>query len=122
MIITVDSQIKIQNPSQEIKNYCRNELNIKNPEIKKKERMGFWTGNLSRYIKMYSINGDTYVLPLGCIDDVWKMTKGNQYNIQLGTHEKINFPQSNIKLYDYQEQAVDFMIKTKRGILESKCR
>lgn len=122
MIVTVDSQIKIKNPSQEIKDYCRQELNIKNPEIIKKERMGFWTGNLSKNIKMYSINGDTYVLPLGCIDDVWKITKGCQYCIGIAEHEKLDYPESNIKLYDYQEEAVEFMIKSKRGILESKCR
>lgn len=121
MRVHIDSQIRIINPSQEIKDYCKNELTITNPEIQKKQAMGFWTGNISKFIKMYSINDGDYILPMGCIDDIWQMTKDCQYGICIGEHEKLDFPKSNIILYNYQEQAVEHMIKCKRGILESKC-
>jgi hypothetical protein len=121
MKITINSQIIIEEPNQAVIDYCRNVLTIKNPEIQKKQAMGFWVGNVSKYIKMYSINSNKYILPLGCIDDIWQMRDNCEYKLDLKDHLKLDFPQSNITLYDYQEQAVDFMIKCKRGILESKC-
>lgn len=39
MKIYVDSQIKIDNPSPDMLNYIKTELEIKNPEIQKKETM-----------------------------------------------------------------------------------
>lgn len=121
MKLTINSQIIIEEPSQAIKDYCKTNLTIKNPEIQKKQAMGFWTGNISKYIKMYSINGDKYILPMGCIDDIWQMRDDCEYKIDLKDHLKLDFPKSNITLYDYQEQAVNEMITHKRGILESKC-
>ena len=56
MKIKVDSQIRIKNPNKDIIDYCKKELTIKNPEIQRKQAMGFWTGNLPKDIKMYSKN------------------------------------------------------------------
>ena len=122
MKIKIDSQIKIANPNKAIYDYIKSELEIKNPEIQKKKAMGFWAGNIPKTIKMYSRNGETYILPFGCIDDIWSLNnKIEDYEINFGKHEKLEFPQSNIKLYDYQEEAVKIMLKAKRGILEAKC-
>ena len=41
MKIKIDSQIHISNPTKEIKNYVKQELEIKNPEIQKKKAMRF---------------------------------------------------------------------------------
>ena len=122
MIITIDSQIKIHNPTKEIIDFCKKELVIPNPEIQKKKAMGFWTGNIQRNIKMYAINENTYVLPIGEIDNIWHLHPHlEDYQINFGKHEYLDFPRNNLTLYDYQEQAVINMIKTKRGILSSKC-
>ena len=122
MIITIDSQIKIHNPTKEIIDFCKKELVIPNPEIQKKKAMGFWTGNIEKNIKMYAINENTYVLPIGEIDNIWHLHPHlEDYRINFGKHEHLDFPKNNLTLYDYQEQAVINMIKTKRGILSSKC-
>lgn len=122
MKILIDSQIHIQNPNKEIKDFCKNELTIKNPEIQKKQAMGFWTGNIPTTIKMYSMNEDTYVLPIGEINNVWDLHPIKEdYEINWGNHDLLNFPNNNLKLYDYQENAVNEMLKVKRGILSSKC-
>lgn len=122
MIITIDSQIKIKNPSKEIIEFCKKELTIPNPEIQKKKAMGFWTGNLQKNIKMYSIDEDTYVLPIGEINNIWNLHPVKEdYYINWGEHSKLDFPENNLKLYDYQEKAIENMLKVKRGILSSKC-
>lgn len=122
MKIILDSQIKIQNPSSAIMDFCKKELTIINPEIQKKQSMGFWTGNIPRNIKMYSINENTYILPMGEIDNIWHLHPIKEdYYINWGNHEVLNYPNNKLKLYDYQENAVKRMIECKRGILSSKC-
>lgn len=122
MEIKIDSQIYIKNPNDEIKKFCKTQLVIPNPEIAKKQAMGFWTGNIAKTIKMFSINENTYILPIGEIDNVWRLHPHKEdYTINFGKHDKLDFPENNLKLYDYQEKAVDRMKKEKRGILSSKC-
>lgn len=122
MRIKVDSQITIINPNKDITNYCKKELTIKNPEIQKKQAMGFWTGNLPKEIKMYSKNEKNYILPIGCIDDIWNLHPIKEdYEINFGKHEKLDFHENKIKPYEYQEKAIQTMIKSKRGILNARC-
>ena len=122
MKVELNSQIYIENPSKEIKDFCKNELTIVNPEIQKMKAMGFWTGNLQKNIKMYSIDENTYILPMGELNNVWSLHPNKEdYVINWGKHDKIKFPKNNLKLYDYQEKAVEEMLKVKRGILSSKC-
>lgn len=122
MNIIIDSQIKVLNPNKEILDYCKKELTVKNPEIQRKQAMGFWIGNLPKEIKMYSKNGNDLILPIGCIDDVWHIHPFQEdYIINFGKHEKINFPENILKPYDYQEKAIQEMIKSKRGILNARC-
>lgn len=122
MKITIDSRITISNPTNKMKEYIKKELDIPNPEINKKKYMGFWTGNLPKKIKMYSQNGTDFIIPIGEINNVWNLHPVKEdYYINFGTHEKLEFPKCDIKLYDYQEKAVEKMLEVKRGILSSKC-
>lgn len=73
MKIKIDSIIKIINPTDQIKEYCKKELTLKNPEIQRKKSMGFWIGNIPKEIKMFSINENNIIIPFGCIDDIWKI-------------------------------------------------
>lgn len=95
------------------KEFCENELTIKNPKFTQAERMGFWTGNIPRYIRLYATDSDNLILPFGCY----------QYFLDDGRFETyfaknpLNEMQGNIKLYDYQEVAVNQLVKAKNGIL-----
>jgi len=122
MKIKIDSVITISDATKEVRDYIKSELELKNPEIQKKKAMGFWTGNIPQKLKMYSKNGTDYIIPVGEINNVWNLhPKKEDYFINWGEHNKLNYPESNLKLYDYQEKAVNVMIKAKRGILSSKC-
>ena len=122
MKIKVDSMIEIINPNQEIINYCKDFLTLKNPEIQKKKAMGFYTGNLKPIIYLYSKRNNGVIMPIGCLDDIWKIHSIKEdYNINFGKHDKIDFPELSFKPYDYQEKAIQQMIKAKRGILKANC-
>lgn len=122
MKIRIDSEITIFQPTKEIFDYCKNELTIPNPDIQKKKAMGFWTGNLPKEIKMYSKNGSNIIIPIGCIDDIWKIYPyQSEYSIDFGNHQKLQFPENKITPYPYQEKAIQAMIKSKRGILNARC-
>ena len=123
MKIYVDSQIRIENPTKEIIQFIKNELEIPNPEIAKKTAMGFWCGNIPKTLKAYSKKGNDYIIPLGEIDNIWKLHPINEdYSVFFGLHNRQFYPEYNLKLYDYQEKAVQEAIRFKRGILSSKCR
>lgn len=123
MKILIDSQIRIKDIDKITEKFIKSELEITNPEIQKKKAMGFWTGKIPKTLKAYSKNGNDYIIPIGEINNIWKLHPIKEdYIINFGKHEKLDFPKCNVKLYDYQEKAVQEMIKAKRGILSSKCR
>lgn len=122
MKIQIDSQIKIENPTKEIEDFIKKELSIKNPELQKKQAMRLPIRGIPKEIKMYSKNENSYIIPIGEINNIWKLNPNKEdYSINFGKHEKLNFPKNDLKLYDYQEKAVNKMIEVKRGILSSKC-
>jgi hypothetical protein len=123
MKIQIDSQIRISGISKEVEQFIKKELEMPNPEIQKKQAMGFWCGNIPKTLKAYSKNGNDYIVSIGEIDNIWKLHPIKEdYTINFGKHNKLNFPENTLKLYDYQEKAVQEAIKFKRGILSSKCR
>lgn len=122
MKIYVDSQIRIKDISKKVEQFIKKELEIINPEIQKKQAMGFWCGNIPKTLKAYSKNGTDYIIPLGELDNIWELHPIKEdYIVKFGEHKKLSFPENTLKLYDYQEKAVNEAIKFKRGILSSKC-
>lgn len=124
MKIKIDSKITISNISKEVLEYCNKELCFPNPQVQKMKAMGFWTGNLQKQIKLYTKNGNDYILPMGCLKDIWNIYphKLEDYSVDFGKHEKIEYPKLKFDLFPYQNEAVEKMLKTKRGILQAPCR
>lgn len=124
MNIRVGRDIEVFNPIPEIIEYCQSELIIPNPEYEKKEQMGFWLGDTPRALYLYSTRDGAYVLPFGCLRDVFRIAKesGKQYSYVTKFPEFkrviIGTPPS---LYDYQERAVEDMDKSKQGVLQAPC-
>lgn len=122
MKIKVNSILEIIEPSKEIKQYCKDFLTLKNPEIQKKQAMGFYVGNLKPIIYLYTKKDNNYILPIGCLDDIWKIHPIKEdYIVDFGKHNYIDFPELSFQPYPYQEKAIQSMIKAKRGILKANC-
>lgn len=94
--------------------FCKTELTLDNPKFIQAERMGFWTGNIPRKIRLYSTDSNNLLLPFGCYK------KFLNFNPEITTDFAKNPPnqmQGKINLYAYQQEAVDRMAIARNGIL-----
>lgn len=115
----ISNKIFIENPNEEIIKYCNEKLTLNNPQYYKLQRMNKWTGNTPKTISLYEKNGDMYILPFGCLTDIWTNINNN-YEVDFGSNNPVDF-EGNINLYDYQEKAVNEAIKSKNGVLVGQC-
>ena len=117
-MITVSNVITIENPSEELLKWCRQNLKLKNPEFVKKQRMHFWVGNTPEYLYLYETHGDKLVLPSGVFRNIFPMIDMNDTKAVFPVAEKVDYG-CNIPLYDYQEKAVEEVYWKQYGILQS---
>jgi superfamily II DNA or RNA helicase len=120
MKVTISNEITIQEPVQEIMEWCKRELVLPNPDYTKKERMGLWVGNTPRTLQLYKTNGNSVILPIGALKYICPIIKSMDYekSLDLADNGVIDY-NASVSLYDYQEEAVDAMEKCGYGILQS---
>lgn len=120
MKVIISNEITITEATQEILDWCKRELVLPNPEYAKKERMGLWVGNTPRTLSLYKINGNSVIIPIGAFKFIKPIL--NTYNIEyeqkMANNEHIDY-NAEVSLYDYQEKAVEQMLKAGYGILQS---
>ena len=119
MQVTISNNIKIQNPTQEIIEWCKTNLVIANPDYATKVRMGFWVGNTPKTINLYEVHGDTLILPYGTLKQIQSMIKDSIVTSDFKPFEYVEYGE-HIPLYPYQEEAVRESYMGKYGILQSK--
>lgn len=120
MKLVVSKNLLIKNPSKSVEKYCYDELTLDNPEYLTAQRVGRYTGNIEKKIRLYVRNGDSLILPYGCLSTIWKLCKGCDYELRF--HSFIgNDMKGNINLYDYQQEALEHLLRKKNGILEAPC-
>lgn len=117
MQVTVGNQLRIENPSEQLLTWCKKQLILSNPEYIKKKRMGFWTGNTPEKLYLFQWDGDTLVLPYGCLNDVLAMDDCCM-KVNLPTPTEVDFG-CTIPLYDYQVEAKEALITAYYGILQA---
>lgn len=134
MRIRFSDKIYILEYNSEQLRWCENNLVIPNPEWEKAERMGLWNAHtLPHTLSLYERRGNCLVLPFGLMREVmgWirerERAKGNPERIPFETYFNLCRPMGmkekdgGIKLYPYQEQAVETMRKATFGILKAPC-
>lgn len=117
MLIEVGSYLKITDPSSELMDWCKKNLELVNPEYQKKARMHLWTGNTPRTLFLYSTNENTLTLPFGCLRSILGLLKGDLIKC-FPKPKTVNFG-GYVPLYEYQETAVVAMLANHYGILQS---
>lgn len=120
MEIIISNIIEITNPTEEVLNYCRNNLIIKNPEFSKKVQMGFFVGKTPRFIHLYDRSGDNIYLPIGCFKDIWNMYPDKTLYHDYSSIVKRTI-KSSIKLRDYQEPCLNALKKHVNGLFILPC-
>ena len=119
MKTVIGNQIRITDPSEDLKIWCKKNLELANPEYAKKQRMGFWLGQTPKVIKLYSVDGNTLLLPFGCLSELRQyIMESNQLLIDFPEVQEVDFG-GEVPLYDYQKTAVDYMVRVGNGILQS---
>lgn len=121
MQVTISNEIAIQQPTQELLEWIRQNLTLPNPEFSKRMRMGLWTGRTPETIRLYRVNGNRIIVPCGTGKDIRPYLAEDTEVIQdLADNGAIDYP-GDVPLYDYQEEAVAAMMKAGCGILKSPC-
>lgn len=117
MKIIIDNIIKIIDADENIKKYCKSNLEIDNPQFAQNERLGFPTYNIPRRLYWYEKHGNDYIIPFGCLKDIFSIFPNKEYySLQYNKPTPLIY-KSNIKLYDYQEKAKNKALKAKNGVL-----
>ena len=120
MRITVANTIYVNDPSDKVLEWCKKNLIIPNPEYSKKLRMGFWTGDTPKELRFFETNGRDLILPFGVLGYILQLVneEGGEVFGGFGTPTRVDFG-GEVPLYDYQEVAVQEMLKAHYGILQS---
>ena len=113
MQVTAGNQLRIENPSEQLLTWCKKQLILPNPEYAKKVRMHFWVGNTPEKLYLFQWDGDTLVLPYGCLNDVLAMDDCHM-KVNLPTPTEVDFG-CTIPLYDYQVEAKEALITAYGG-------
>jgi len=120
MKIIISNIIEIDEPTDAIKNYCKKELTVPNPEYNKKRQMGFFLGKCPRDLKLYDFDSNHIYLPIGCFNDIWNMYPDSSlykdYSVKVP--RKI---QSNISLRDYQKPCLNALSTYVNGLFILPC-
>ena len=119
MIASMGNNFTIENPSPELLRYCEENLVLANPEYAKKVRMGFWLGDTPKTIALYEIHGDILVLPYGVMDEVVPYIREAELKPRFVPVRRVRYRFNRLKLFDYQEKAVEHMLESRHGILVS---
>lgn len=120
MNTTIANRIFIEDPTDEVQNWAKENLRFPNPEYEKKLRMGFWVGRTPKELRLYEWNGNTLILPFGVCREIMPLLKGTGVYCDFRQDNIIDYGRTSMGLYDYQKEAVLKMGEAKYGILKAK--
>lgn len=118
MEVKIGSKIRISDPSDELMEWCRDNLILANPDYSKKLRMHKWLGNTPSHLFLFELDGNDLLLPFGVLRDILQFIHGSPIRPIFGKGERVEY-RANVPLYDYQETAVNALIADYYGILQS---
>lgn len=116
MQVTLGSTITIEHPSNEIMLWCKENLVINNPEYQKKLRMNLWLGDTPPKLYLYETNGESIILPFGVLRELLPFLSSAKAAHTFTDRTIVDF-YCDVPLYDYQEIAVEEVIRQRYGIL-----
>lgn len=118
----VGENIRIRDCTKEFERILNDKLVFDNPEYFKRVNSGRWTGNTPRKISLIERRGNEVIVPFGVLPLIFQ-NKGlftgiyHSFNINTGS---IDY-KSNIRPYDYQEEAIQKAIEKRQGIIVAPC-
>ena len=120
MRFDVGNDIYVHEPTQALKDWCKSELTLDNPEYHKKVRMGLWLGGTPENICLYEKRGGDLILPFGCVAELRKLFPDVPCMSRIKPCEPFYYA-SGINLYPYQERAVKTALRARNGVIVMPC-
>lgn len=121
-VFTIKNELIIDNPTSAMREWCKYNLIIPNPQYAKAEEKGKWTGNIAKTLQMYYTVGSQLRLPFGIARKFYKLFKNDvsQINALFAPIRRKTY-NSSISLREYQKNAVEAALKARNGVLVSPC-
>jgi superfamily II DNA or RNA helicase len=117
MIVRLSNRLEITNPLPAIVRYCKEQLILDNTVYTQKQRMGLYTGNTAKQLRYYQKDGDTYILPFGCKDDLIDVLALAEDGGRCHYADRpADFGRTKIDPYDYQIPCINTMAFARNGI------
>ena len=117
----VNNRIRVLDPTDEMYKWAHKNLVIDNPEYFKKLRMNKWLGDTPEYIYLYETVGSELWLPFGTITDFYRQFHDECVLKNAISEKRPVQYDSNIELYDYQDQVVNIAIGKRNGVIVMPC-
>ena len=122
MELIISNEITVHNPTDEVRKWIYDKLKVANPDYENKLRLGLWVGNTPHELKLYRTSGDSVIIPYGVLKSLFHAfpdLRTEKHDCKFAENKPVNY-NADIKLYDYQENAVSSLIQAQGGILQSK--
>ena len=116
----IGSVITVEDPTPELENLVKEKLTLYNPEYGKKARMGLWLGNTPEKIRLYSVSGNKLIIPFGMVRQLLKYLYEGDIESTFLPKVEVDYGGASVPLYDYQQKAVEELVNSVYGILQSK--
>lgn len=121
MKIHVGADLFVEHPTPAIVGYCQENLVLLNPKFYQLERMGKWTGNEPKEIRIFSYNGRDLRLPFGCLNDLWRIVRDTKcFELEFPKEHGADYEEL-IQLRDYQDPIPYVVEERKNGVIISPC-
>ena len=122
MELIISNEITIIDPTQEVRQWIYEKLRVPNPEYSNKVKLGLWVGNTPKELKLYRMSGDSIIIPYGVLKSLFHAfpeLRTEKHDCKFAENKPVNY-NADINLYDYQKDALNSLVRSRGGILQSK--
>ena len=123
----ITNKIKIYDPIPEVLKWCEDNLIIDNDVylklLKMQKEDEIRRKHVTPKLNFCKKKSDFIEVPFGCLNALWKYIKQYSYITDFSPTKENSIKNLPCPFtpYDYQEEAINFMIKAKGGILQASC-
>lgn len=124
MQLYVSNKVCVDEATEEVYKWCKQNLEFPNPEFSKKQNMGFWVGNIEPTIVLWERKGNTAILPYGCLESFrqhFGIPRSEIKYRRKKTHSEPIDYKSNIQLFDYQQEVLENAPAFRSGVIIMPC-
>lgn len=123
----ISNQIEIYNPSDDVIRWVNDNLVVANPLYTQLKVLGkddtIQRKHIPATLNVFSKKRGALIVPFGCLYALWKYIKEDKYSLDFNDNGDISIKNDKPTFppYDYQEEAIEGMIKARGGILQAPC-